>query len=100
MEIIVQFVKMETSAFMEGFAIKKIKRLAKKYNDIMKSEVFYKLEKDTKGKGKICEIQLSLPGPRIFAVSEEESFQEATDETINDLEKQLEKRKNELKPYS
>ena len=66
----------------------------------MKAEVFYKLEKDPKGKGKICEIQLSLSGPRIFAVSNEESFQEATDETINDIEKQLEKRKKELKPYS
>jgi len=100
MDVLVQFVKMDTSEFMEGFAIKKIKKLAKRYGDIMKSEVFYKLEKDPKGKGKICEIQLSLPGPRIYAVSNEESFQEATDETINDLEKQLEKRKKELKPYS
>ena len=100
MDVSVQFVKMDTSEFMEAFAIKKINKLAKRYGDIMKAEVFYKLEKDPKGKGKICEIQLSLSGPRIFAVSNEESFQEATDETINDIEKQLEKRKKELKPYS
>lgn len=99
MEINVQFVKMETSEFMKGFAIKKLKKLGKRFNNIIKSEVFYKLENDPKGKGKICEIQLSLYGPRIFAISNEESFQAATDETINDLEKQLEKRKSEQKPY-
>jgi putative sigma-54 modulation protein len=93
MEIIVQFVSMDTSEFMEGFVVKKLKRLAKKYNQIIKSEVFYKIENDPKGKGKICEIQLSLPGPRIFASSNEESFKAATDETIHDLERQLEKRK-------
>lgn len=100
MEITVQFVKMDTSEFMEDFAIKKLNKLAKKYATIIKADVFYKKEKDPKGKGKICEIQLSLPGPRIFAASNEESFQIATDETISDLEKQLKKRKSELKPYS
>jgi putative sigma-54 modulation protein len=99
MEINVQFVKMETSEFMIGFAIKKLRKLGKRFNTIIKSEVFYKLENDPKGKGKICEIQLSLSGPRIFAISNEESFQTATDETINDLEKQLEKRKSKQKPY-
>ena len=91
---------MDTSDFMEAFAIKKIKKLVKKYDWIINADAFYKLENDPKGKGKICKIELSLIGPKIFAFSNEESFQEATDETIRDLEKQLEKRKKELKPYS
>jgi len=99
MEIKVQFVKMDTSESMRDFAIEKLNKLDKKYPKIIKSEVFYKLEKDPKGKGKICEIQLSLAGPRIFAISNEESFQAATSETIRDLEKQLEKRKSDQKPY-
>ncbi|MDP3354036.1 MAG: HPF/RaiA family ribosome-associated protein [Flavobacteriaceae bacterium] len=99
MNINIQFVKMPTSEFMEEFALKELKKLNKKYDFIIKCEVFYKLENNPKGKGKICEIQLSLPGPRIFAISDEESFELATDETIRDLKKQLEKRKKELKPY-
>ena len=67
MEIIIQFVKMPTSEHMEAFAIKKLERLTKKYDWIIKANVFYKLEKDPKGKGKICNIELSLPGPRINA---------------------------------
>ena len=100
MEINIQFVKMQTSEHMEAFVTKKLKRLAKKYDWIINVDVFYKLENDPKRKGKICDMQLSLYGPRIFASSNEVTFEEATDKTIKDLEKQLKKRKKEMKPYS
>ncbi len=99
MEIIIQFVKMPTSEHMEAFVLKELKKLDKKYERIIKTDVFFKLEKDPKGKGKICDIQLSLPGPRIFASSNEESFEAATHETIRDLKKQLKKRKSEMKSF-
>jgi putative sigma-54 modulation protein len=99
MEVNVQFVKMPTSESMEAFVNKKLEKLSKRYEWIIKADVFYKIENDPKGKGKICNIQLSLPGPQIFATSDEISYEAATDETIRDLEKQLKKRKSELKPY-
>ena len=99
MQVNTQFVKMQTSESLEAFATKKIEKLAKKYDWIIKTEVFYKLENDPKGKGKICEMQLSLQGPRIFASSNETTFEEATDKTIKDLRKQLKKRKQGMKPY-
>jgi len=99
MEINIQFVKIPTSEHMEAFVLKELKKLEKKYNWIIKADVFFKLEKDPKGKGKSCDIQLSLSGPRIFASSNKESFEAATDETIRDLTKQLKKRKSEIKPY-
>ena len=52
-----------------------------------------KKEHDPKGKGKICKIELSAPGPRIFATSNEETYENAVKRTIKDLEKQLKKRK-------
>lgn len=100
MKINVQFVKMPTSEFMEAFVIKELNKIAKKYNWIISADVFYNLEKDPKGKGKICDIQLSLPGPKIFATSNEESFEAATDETLKDIKTQLKKRKGEMNPYS
>ena len=99
MEISVQFVKMPTSETMEAFVVKELEKLAKKYDWIITANAFYKLENDPKGKGKICDIQLSLPGPKMFATSNETSFEEATDETIRDLKIQLKKRKGEMKPY-
>jgi len=101
MEITVQFIKMDTSETLENFAIKKLNKLSNKFQNIIKAEVSYKQEKkDPKEKGKICEIQLSLPGPRIFASSNKENYEVATDHTIRDLMKQLEKRKEEAKSYN
>ena len=99
MEINIQFVKMLSSESQEAFAIKKLNKLAKHYDWIIKADVFYKLDNDSKKKGKICDIQLSLPGPRLFATSTAENFEVATDKTIRDLEKQLKKRKAEMKPH-
>lgn len=99
MEINVQFVKMQTSETMEAFVVKKIEKIANKHNSIIRADVFYKLENDPKGKGKICEIQLSQYGPKIFASSNAKNFELATDMTIDDLKKLLNKRKGKMKPY-
>lgn len=99
MEISIQFVQVPKSEAVESFAIKRLLKMAEKYEWLIKADVFYKLEHDTKGKGKICEIRISHPGPRIFAFSDDTSFEAATDETIRDIEKQLQKRKNEMKHY-
>ena len=99
MEIHVQFVKMQTSEAMEAYVIKKLEKLSNKHDSIIRADVFYKLENDPKGKGKICEIQLSQYGPKIFASSNDKYFEAATDETLNDLKKLLNKRKNKMKPY-
>jgi ribosome-associated translation inhibitor RaiA len=99
MEIKIQFVQVPKSEAVESLAIKKLIKMSEKYEWLIGADVFYKLEPDTKGKGKICEIRLSLPGPRVFAFSDEASFEAATDETLRDLDKQLQKRKKEMKPY-
>ena len=99
MVINVQFVKMPTSEYLEEFVVKKLNKLFKKYDWIIKAEVFFKIKKDPKGKGRICEIQLSHVGTKIFAGSDEVSFEEAVDETLKDLGIQLKKLKRKIKPY-
>lgn len=89
----IQFIKMPTSESLSSFTSEKLEKLADKYNWIIKADVFYKLENDAAGIGKICEIELSMPGPRIFASSKEDNFELATKKTILELEKQLKKRK-------
>ncbi|AXT58221.1 ribosome-associated translation inhibitor RaiA [Aquimarina sp. MMG015] len=95
----IQFVQMPTSEYMEGYVQEKLEKLYKKYDWIIKSDVFFKKENDPKGNGKICDVELSLSGPKIFATSNEKNFELAVKETISDLEKQLKKRKQEMKPY-
>ena len=95
----IQFVQMPTSESMEEYVHQKLNKLYKKYEWIIKSDVFFKKENDPKGEGKICDLQLSLPGPKIFATSNEKNFEHAFKESLSDVEKQLQKRKQEMKPY-
>ena len=99
MKIDIQFVDMPVSESMESYTVRKLNKLAKKYDLILNVAVFFKKENDKKGKGKICEMELSLYGPRIFASSNEAHFEMAVKETIGDLEKQLKKRSKRIKPY-
>ena len=99
MKINIQFVNMLASESLEAYTTKKLMKLNKKYDLLINSEVFFKKDNDPKGNGKICEIELSLTGPRLFASSYEKNYEMAIKNTISDLEKQLKKRKGILKPY-
>lgn len=93
MIIDIQYVQMATSEAMDSLLTTKLNKLAKKYDWIIRTQVRFKQENDPTGKGKICEMELSVPGPRIFARSNEDDFEKAAANTIKDLEKQLSKRK-------
>jgi putative sigma-54 modulation protein len=92
MTISIQYVKMPTSESLTAFTEKRLNKLASKNKWLINANVYFKLEKDISGK-KICEIELSLPGPKIFATSAEDNFEAAVKETISDVNKQLRKRK-------
>jgi ribosomal subunit interface protein len=99
MKLNIQFVQTAQRTEIEKLVTDKLEYLSQKFEWIIGADVFLKEEKDTYGKGKICDIRLSLPGPRIFASSDEESFEAAVGETIRDLEIQLKKRKAEMQSY-
>ncbi|MGO4822056.1 MULTISPECIES: HPF/RaiA family ribosome-associated protein [unclassified Flavobacterium] len=99
METTIQFVQTEKNSNAEDLVIEKLENLSNHYSWLIKAKVFFKEVKDSKGKGKICEITLSCPGPQIFASSDEETFEAAAAETIRDLQVQLNKRKADMKPY-
>lgn len=96
MKILIQFVKMADSTAMTQYVENKLEKLANKYDWIIQAQVYFKLEYSPSKKGKVCEIELSVPGPRIFAASDEHNYETAVKETISDLQKQLEKRKATL----
>ena len=96
----IQFVQMKSSEALEKLVIEKLDALEKKFNWLIHAEVLLKQEKDPVGKGKICTVNLSLPGPKIHASSNEETFPASIKETIRDLKVQLKKRKSEFNPHA
>lgn len=99
MEVHIQFVKMPVSNNLQDFIQKKLDKLFQKYDWLIKAQVYVKHENDPTPKGKICEIILSQSGPQIFASSNEDDYQLAVKNTINDIEKQLKKRKQVMKSH-
>ena len=100
MKIHIQFLNIASSETTKKFTKKKLQKIFDKHQDIIRAEVMLKSENDPSPKGEICEIKLSLPGPLIFASSNEESIEASIVETISDLERQLNKRKGKLRTYS
>ena len=95
----IQFVHAETKYSAQQLVQRKLDKLEDKFDWIISADVIFREEKSTNGKGKICAIELSAPGPRIHASSNEDSFEAAAAESVRDIEKQLKKRKAELQSH-
>jgi len=100
MNINMQYVQMPESESLSEIVTRNLQKMSHKYQFVIRADVFFKLGQGNDGNNKICEIQLSAPGPRIFAKSIENNFEKAAAETISDLEQQLRKRKEKLKKQS
>ncbi len=96
MTINFQYIHMPESSSLSEIVTRNLEKLGKKYQFVIRAEVFFKLGNGTDGNNKICEIQLSAPGPRIFAKSNENNFEKSAANTISDLERQLRKRKEQF----
>lgn len=75
------------------FTQKKVEKIVKFYEGIVGAEVTFRLDKNSKDENKITEIKLEIPGNDLFAKRQCKTFEEATDEVIDALKKQLTKHK-------
>lgn len=94
-----QYVGIDASESLSALTEEKLNKLANKFEFLISAQVYFKLDEKDHNAGKICNIELSLPGPRIFATSNEKNYEMAMSETINDLTKQLKKRKEIYKTH-
>jgi len=99
MTINFQYVNIDVSETLTAFAEDKLKKIFNRYEFLINATVKFKQDENFHDKGKICDIELSLPGPRLFATSNEANYEVAVRETIKDLERQLKKRKEVYKTY-
>ncbi len=89
----IQYQKMKASESLNKILLKKLDKIGERYSWVIKANVLFKLENDRTGaQSNICEIELSAPGPRLFAKSKTDNFEKSMADTINELNKQLEKR--------
>ncbi len=93
MKVQIEYVKVDRSETLTTYIEDKLVKLFKKYDWLIKANVFIKKDTGQTHHNAICEVELSVPGPTIFAQSQEKNFEMAVKETISDLDVQLKKRK-------
>lgn len=94
-----QYVGVDVSDTLSAFTEEKLKKTFNKFEFVIGATVYFKKEEHQHETGKICNIELSLPGPRLFATSSERNYEVAVRATISDLERQLKKRKEIYKTH-
>ncbi len=100
MDIHFNYVHVKASSRLEEFTTEKLNKLKQRYDFIVNADVHFKTENSTANDtGRICEIQLNVPGPEIFISTNEENFEKAIYKTISDLKRQLQKRKEKMKTH-
>lgn len=81
------------------FVQNRLSKLEQFYDKIVFADVFLKVQKTSEKENKIVEILLSIPGDEVMVKKEAKTFEEAIDEVVKTLERQLKKRKQKQKAY-
>jgi len=93
MNIQIHSVRFDADKKLIDFVHQKLEKLTQFDEEIVNAEVYLRLDKDQERENKITEIKLELPGGPLFAKKQTKSFEEATDEAIDALKKQITKHK-------
>jgi len=93
MNIQIHSVRFDADKKLIDFVHQKLDKLTQFGEDIVNAEVYLRLNKDQDRENKISEIKLELPGGPLFAKKQSRSFEEATDDVIEALKKQITKHK-------
>ncbi len=93
MQLEIRSVHFKADQKLELFITERVKKLLQFYDGVIGSEVSLKVDNTEGDNNKITEIRLNIPGNDLFAKKQSKSFEEATDEAVEALRKQLIKHK-------
>jgi len=97
MNIQIHSVKFTADKKLLDFVSQKVNKLTTLSDDIVAAEIFLRLDHDEEKENKITEIKLEFPGGPLFARKQSKTFEEATDDVIDALKKQITKQKEKMR---
>jgi putative sigma-54 modulation protein len=93
MEIQIHSVHFDADKKLLDFIQVKVKKLLQYRDDILAANIFLKLVNVQDDHNKIVEIKLDIPRNPLFAKKQNKTFEEATDNVIDALRRQITKQK-------
>ena len=97
MNIKINSVHFKADGKLESFIKEKVEKMQSIYEGIIGSEVILKLENTENRDNKMVEVRLIVRGYDLFAKKQAKSFEEATDQAMEALKKQLIKHKEKIR---
>jgi putative sigma-54 modulation protein len=98
MTVKIQSIHFDADKKLLDFIDSKVNKLNTYSNKIIDSEVFLRLDKSSTHENKVAEIKLLVPGNDLFAKRQCRTFEEATDQAVEALRRQLKKQKEKAMP--
>lgn len=97
MNVNISSLQFKADSKLEDFIKEKVTKLSSFFDGVIESDVTLKLEQASNNENKIAEIKIMIPGNDLFAKKNAKSFEEAVDNAVDALRKQLIKRKEKFK---
>lgn len=94
MKVKVSAIHFSVDQKLVDFIEEKVTKLETFYDKIISAEATLKVEEGSEKENKFVEIRLVVPGKDLFAKKTAKSFEEATDNVVEALRKQIRKHKS------
>lgn len=98
MNVKIQSIHFDADSKLLEFIKARVSKLKTFNNDIIDGNVYLRLDKNETSENKMVEIKLIIPGNDVFAKKQCRTFEEATDQCIEALRRQLKKKKEKALP--
>jgi putative sigma-54 modulation protein len=99
MKVKINSVHFDASDQLQEFVKMKVGKLGQFSDTILGAEVFLRVVKPQTNDNKIAEIRLEMPGNKLFAKKQASTFEQATDQSVEALRKQIRRKKEKLKQF-
>ncbi len=97
MDVKIHSIKFDADKKLIQFIESKISKLEQLFDNIIEIEVFLRLSKNQNTENKLVEMKISIPGNELFAKKQCKTFEEATDQSVEALRRQIKKHKEKVR---
>ncbi len=97
MEVTISSIHFKADAKLENFIREKTAKLSKLFDGVIGCDVVLRLDAASNNENKIAEIRVMIPGNDLFAKKQAKTFEEAVDNSVDALRRQVKRHKEKLR---
>ncbi len=97
MKVSISSLHFKADVKLEEFIREKVSKFPTLFDGVLGCDVVLKLDTSSSNENKIAEIRVMIPGNDLFAKKQAKTFEEAVDNSVDALKRQVKRRKEKLK---